>query len=152
MRGQVYDIEGARVFCMGGASSIDASLREEGRTWFSRELPSADEYEEAKRNLERTGWEVDYVLTHCCATSSLPVTVFPNPRFQELLTNELTDWLDAVKSRLRYRRWYFGHHHYTRDKPDRQTLLFNAVLPLGLSVEGARGAGLLRGLPEEKGY
>ena len=152
MRGQVYDLAGQRLFCMGGASSIDAGFREEGRTWFARELPSAEEYALAERNLARAGWQVDYVLTHCCATSMLPVTVFPNPRFQALLTNELTDWLDTVKARLGYQRWYFGHHHYTRDKPERQTLLFNGIVPLGMSVEEAREAGQLEGLPDEKGY
>ena len=152
MRGQVYDLDDVRIFCMGGASSIDAQFRVEGESWFAQELPTAAEYEGAERNLARAGWQVDYVLTHCCATSMLPFTVYPNPRFQALLTNELTDWLDGVKARLRYKRWYFGHHHYTRDKPERQTLLFNGIVPLGMSVEEARAAGQLQGLPDEKGY
>ena len=152
MRGQVYELEGVRIITMGGATSIDARFREEGKTWFARELPSPAEYGEAERSLDRVGWKVDYVLTHCCATSLLPVTVYPDARFQALLTNELTDWLDGIKARLDYKRWYFGHHHYTRDKPERQTLLFGGIVPLGMSVEEARAAGRLQGLPDEKGY
>lgn len=152
MRGQVYDIDGARIFTMGGATSIDRAYREEGTSWFPQELPSKEEYAEAERNLDQAGWQVDYVVTHCCSTSMVRRVVYPDPRWQRMLTDELTEWLDTLEGRLGFKRWYFGHHHYTRDADERHTLLYNAVLPLGMSVGEARAKGALHGFPEERGY
>ena len=49
MRGQVYEIEGKTYFTMGGADSIDKYWRKEGESWWAREMPSDEEYEEGKR-------------------------------------------------------------------------------------------------------
>ena len=38
-------------------------------SWWKEELPSEDEYQTARANLEKAGWEVDYIITHCCPTS-----------------------------------------------------------------------------------
>ena len=65
MRGQVYEIDCYTIFTMGGAESTDKVYRKEGVSWWPRELPSDDEYEEAIRNLEKHNFNVDFVLTHC---------------------------------------------------------------------------------------
>ena len=64
MRGQVFCIDGIRFFTFGGASSIDKMYRSEGFSWFPEEIPSQKEYEEGWDNLEKVGFEVDYILTH----------------------------------------------------------------------------------------
>ena len=38
-------------------------------SWWEEELPSEEEYQTARANLDRAGWEVDYIITHCCPTS-----------------------------------------------------------------------------------
>lgn len=89
MRGQVFKIDGATFFTMGGAASHDIQdgildpaspdfeqeywfkrrtrhmFRVKGVSWWPEELPSDEEYEEAVRNLKEAGWRVDCVLTHC---------------------------------------------------------------------------------------
>lgn len=52
MRSQVFTIDGVKFFTMGGAFSHDKQFRKEGVSWWSQELPSCEEYEEAERNLE----------------------------------------------------------------------------------------------------
>ena len=42
LRGECYEIEGKRVFALGGGESTDMDIRVEGETWWSRELPSAE--------------------------------------------------------------------------------------------------------------
>ena len=54
MRGQVYSIFGTTFFTMGGAESTDKEYRKEGESWWAREMPSDEEYEEALRNLEKS--------------------------------------------------------------------------------------------------
>lgn len=93
MRGQVFDLQGYSFFTMGGARSHDiddgilnpkaldfeeqywalrrmgARFRVNHHSWWKQELPSKSEYEEARRNLERIHYKVDYVVTHCAPSS-----------------------------------------------------------------------------------
>ena len=40
MRGQIYTINGKKIFTMGGASSHDKEARTDRKTWWEEELPS----------------------------------------------------------------------------------------------------------------
>lgn len=62
MRGQVYQIEGKRLFVFGGAYSIDRAYRDLGFTWFKEELPSAEEYAEAWDRLNRRYYDASIDL------------------------------------------------------------------------------------------
>ena len=125
MRGQVFEIGGLTWFTMGGAASHDiqdgildlaerrywalrrmnAMFRVLGHSWWPEEMPSEAEYAEAEANLERFGWRVECVLTHCAPTS---VTKALNPSYQP---DKLTDFLEMVKERCQFRRWFAGHYH-----------------------------------------
>jgi hypothetical protein len=52
MCGQIYFIDGKKFFVFGGAYSTDRAYRELGVTWFEKELPSEEEYDEAWKNLK----------------------------------------------------------------------------------------------------
>ena len=43
-------------------ASIDKKYREEGLSWWPQEVPSEEEIEEAKRNLKRVNYKVDYIV------------------------------------------------------------------------------------------
>ena len=65
MRGQVYKIGNKTFFTMGGAESHDKIYRKEGVSWWRREMPSNNEYEEGLTNLNKVNNQVDYILSHC---------------------------------------------------------------------------------------
>ena len=71
MRGQIFEMDGYRFFTMGGAMSHDIRCRTEHVSWWRQELPSGEEYAEARQNLDRVGWEVNYIITHCAATGTI---------------------------------------------------------------------------------
>ncbi len=71
MRGQVFEIEGNRIFTFGGATSTDKFFRIEGVSVWERETPSLKELEEGLSNLQRYGNEVDYIVTHSCDERAL---------------------------------------------------------------------------------
>ena len=128
-RGQVFDIGGLTWFTMGGAASHDiedgildpavpdfkrrywmmrrmnAMFRVLGRSWWPEEMPSEAEYAEAEANLERAGWCVDCILTHCAPTS---IAQRLNWHYQP---DKLTDFLETVKQRCRFSKWFCGHYH-----------------------------------------
>ena len=64
MRGEIYDIDGKKIFCFGGGYSLDKDYRVPGRTWWPQEMPDDGEYRNATKNLEECGFTVDYILTH----------------------------------------------------------------------------------------
>ena len=124
MRGYVFELEGNRIFAMGGAASHDKAYRREGVNWWPEELPSEEEYIRATDSLSRCGWKVDYVITHC-APENIQQEHFPG-----YPPNALTGFLQEISQKLAYRHWYFGHYHVDRQIDDRHTCLFNAVIPL----------------------
>ena len=98
---------------MGGAESTDKELRKEGESWWAREMPSVEEYEEAVANLERCGGEVDYVLTHCAPETTLCALNMDRVYFRS--GNELTQFFDTLAQTIRFKGWYFGHYHSDSD-------------------------------------
>lgn len=146
MRGQVFDIEGYTFFTMGGATSHDIwdgildpasptfeedywlkrrtrqMFRVKGVSWWEQEMPSEDEYVEAFRNLERVGYEADYIITHCAPTS---VQQKLNPDFTP---DPLTDFLERVKTKVDYHYWLFGHYHDNKAVDERHILLWEQMV------------------------
>jgi hypothetical protein len=90
-RGQVFELEGKKFYTFGGASSHDAEggildradpdyrdmvwyleakgipYRVNHLSWWAQELPSEEEMEEGRINLELHDYKVDYVITHCAS-------------------------------------------------------------------------------------
>lgn len=146
MRGQVFDLDGYMFFVMGGASSHDiqdgildpeepgfeerywrmrrfrAMFRVKGVSWWPEELPSDEEYAEARKNLDAHNWSVDYILTHCAPTS-LTQKIIPGAQ-----ADRLTDFLEEVKNRAKYHYWLFGHLHDNKAIDDRHILLWEQIV------------------------
>lgn len=148
-RGQVFDLCGMTFFTMGGASSHDiqdgilelndpqyerklqllnakgAAFRVNHLSWWAEELPSEEEYAEARSNLEKTGWSVDYIITHCA----------PTPIQTELLRDlsspdHLTDFLNEVRHRSQFKYWFFGHYHGNGVIRDKFVMLYEQIIKL----------------------
>ena len=147
MRGQIFGLEGSRFFTMGGAKSHDieggilepyapdferrlmtlqrkprARYRINHISWWAQELPSDEEYAEARRNLDAVGWLVDYIITHCAPTS----IVLMGSRHNE--ADWLTDFLQEVQERAKYHYWLFGHYHDNRAIDEKHILLWEQIV------------------------
>ncbi|MBQ9009643.1 MAG: metallophosphoesterase [Clostridia bacterium] len=146
MRGQVYEIEGLRIFTMGGGYSIDRMLRVAGRNWWPEEMPSEAEYAEGMENLSRCGYAVDVLISHAAPTGSM-LDLKKDGTFSMLFPQEvpLGNYLQKVAGMTRHRHYYFGHIHLDRELPGNRTALYYAVycLNTGMCVKapdaGKRG-------------
>lgn len=144
MRGQVYDIEGLKIFSFGGASShdirdgilepddrriqkwkndYDKLFRINKRSWWERELPTEEEMEEGRNNLEKVNWKVDFVLTHC-ASASTTVLLGGGEYDQDILTR----YLQELQEKLTYRKWFFGHHHLDKQINAEEICLYEQIV------------------------
>lgn len=115
MRGQVYEIQGKKIFTMGGAYSIDLAerralfLRQGIRVHWEEELPDDSEYKEAVRNLKAHDFKVDYIITHTAPRELiLHMGYTPDPH-----DSELTGFLEYVMYQCRdsLTQWLYGHWH-----------------------------------------
>ncbi|MBE6765493.1 MAG: hypothetical protein E7546_06415 [Ruminococcaceae bacterium] len=134
MRGQVYEIEGKRIFTMGGGCSSDLELRQlRGTKWWPEETPSTEEMAEGVDNLFRYNLTVDYIITHECPTKVKNLLVNELDNF-----NSVTAFFDEVCQQVKYKHWFFGSVHKDMHLSSAHTALFQRILPL--EVPGSRKA------------
>ena len=103
--GEIYDLEGQRCIAIGGAYSVDMHNRTRNLDWWEDEQPSDFIKDRVEERLEAENWRVDFVFSHTCPFSYIPVTLL---KFGDSSTEE---WLDTIEKRLNYKRWYCGHFH-----------------------------------------
>lgn len=109
MRGQVFTIDGNKIFTMGGATSTDKLMRVKDKTWWENEIPSKDEFNEALDNLNKADWNVDLVITHCAPSKVLDC-------IQKGYKHDIcTQFLQVISERLKFQDWYMGQYHINDD-------------------------------------
>lgn len=131
MRGQVFNINGVKIFSMGGASSHDKECRQEFISWWKEELPSNEEYEEGLSNLEKNNWKVDYIISHCCSSNILEtVSEYCSFDKYDYEIDSLNKYFDIIEKQVNYRKWYFGHYHGDVSLDDKHTMLFQKIVKI----------------------
>ena len=120
-RGHVYDIAGHKVWCFGGAESVDKENRIEGKSWWPEEEANYREIEYAQNALENCR-NVDFALTHD-APLSLLRDLYAG---QYLETSRTSKFLDLAEEIIDTKYWFFGHHHIDRTF-NRKNRLYRAL-------------------------
>lgn len=146
MRGQVFEIEGKKIFAFGGGRSDDndsylnpsdssAEIR------WRMEIPTDKELEEGMKNLEACNFAVDYIVSY-----------EPPAKISEFLDLERTDrnhvntYLDQIREKVDFKRWFFGRHHLNKVIPPKFQAVFDGVInaedepKLALTVKGQKAA------------
>lgn len=159
-RGHVYEIDGKRFFTMGGAQShdIDTLLdptdpdyqrklhvarnsripyRIVGKSWWPEELPSEIEMYTALARLQRTGYQVDYILSHCASTRTQNAI----PSRYTYQSDRLTDFLDQLEDQIGFTTWFFGHYHCSQILDRQHICLYEDIM--GLDHERRFGPNIL---------
>ena len=147
MRGQVFKLEGKTFFTFGGASShdIDGGILDINNpdyhkkrkkldrewipyrinhiSWWERELPNEEEMVEGVHNLETHGNNVDYIVTHCCASSSQ--AILSGGKYK---TDIATNYLEQIKRNVKYKKWFFGHYHDNKMVNAEEILIYEQII------------------------
>lgn len=129
-RGEIYTINGIKIFVFGGGTSIDRNTRRPFISWWPQENPSFDEYQYGLANLEKHNWEVDVVITHEC-----PISIYDKFDFRkyEYGQTQLQKFLEEIKTRTKFKQWFFGHYHEDRVFDSQFTTLYNTVKEINLN-------------------
>lgn len=147
MRGQVFEIDGKSIFTFGGANSHDIDggilepedpdFRKKKRkldqgwlpyrinhvSWWEQELPSKEEMEEGRKNLAAHGNTVDFIVTHCCASSTQALL-----GGSMYLPDAATDYLEEIRQNTKFKKWFFGHYHDNRNVNAQELLLYEQII------------------------
>ena len=94
-------------------------------SWWEQELPSDEEYAEARRNLERVNYEVDYIITHCA-----PDSIQDELSGGRYLKDQLTGFLEEVKNKAQFHYWLHGHYHDNKIIGDQFVLLYEQIVQI----------------------
>jgi hypothetical protein len=139
-RGEVYHIGWSTFFVMGGATSIDKQWRTPGKSWFPQEIPNQAEWDNAIKNLEPYGGEVDNVLAH-----TMPFEIakkylgdghgmFALSEKDSVLEKDFQNFIDT--GNLKFNNWYCGHWHpYRRWDYDKYHCFYHHIESLDICPE-----------------
>ena len=127
MRGQVFEIGGKTFFTFGGGTSIDRYMRRERVSWWSQEIPSFAEFDEAVTNLKRHNHRINYIVTHSCDEKALysPLLSQVSKSFTVYRDNTL---LRQFEETVDYDHWYFGHYHLDGEVNEHKTALYHDIV------------------------
>ena len=150
----MFKIEGKKFFTFGGASSQDIQggvldphdpdyarkriaanksrlpYRIKGISWWEQELPTEEEMQEGIRNLEKVNYKVDYVITHCLASSvqrKLERYFGSGDFIHSYKEDILTEYFDRLEEKLQYKYWYCGHYHLDMEVDEKHGVVYEGI-------------------------
>ena len=113
-RGHVYDIAGHKVWCFGGAESVDKENRIEGKSWWPEEEPTKEQMEYGLSEIEKYSNKIDFIITHDCPCRVLYSFwdwFCINNDADKIYATKVGQYLDDVTDLVTAKCWYFGHYH-----------------------------------------
>lgn len=155
LRGQLYSLEGMTIFTFGGAFPHEKCIildpkslgyveevkrcekeniyyRVKGIDYWNEQIPSEDEMVEGWSNLEKSGYQVDYIITHSAPVSVEKIIY----RQDNLEVDRLSDYLEKIRNKVTYRKWICGHYHITKKIDEKfQIVNQNDFMKLNTSIK-----------------
>lgn len=127
-RGQIFNIEGIKLFTFGGGESVDKDMRLESGKWWKEEMPTAEEMAEGAEKLDEAGREVDYIISH--EPPSTIKSAMLLRRGERETINKLNGYFDQISRLCQFKHWYFGSLHEDRTVTTKHTCVFKKLVPL----------------------
>ena len=144
MRGQIFNIESKTFWTFGGASSHDIrdgileiddprikkwrymsskQFRVNHLSWWKEEMPSDEEMEEGRKNLENINNKVDFIVTHCGPTSSM--ALYSHGGYKPDI---LTKYFEEIHQKVDFKKWFIGHYHANYAINDKEIILYEQIV------------------------
>ena len=137
MRGEIYEIGGARYFAFGGARTVSRYVEGvEGIDWWTGEEPSPEEIDHGRRQIAAHLPDIDYVITHEAplqARDRISRVKRIDPDY--MLPSILQDWYEKLADAGRLKQWYFGHMHVDQQITPDLRAIHNNILRVGTETK-----------------
>ena len=124
LRGEIYDIDGKKVFAFGGGYSDEDWLDtgHDSGMWWIEEQPSEEEMDRGLANLTACSNKVDIVITH-----DAPASMRHFIRIDDNEESVIHTYLEQVMKQCDFGHWFFGHYHLDKIIPPRFTAVFQSM-------------------------
>lgn len=126
MRGQVFEIEGTKIFTMGGGESPDIDIRFEMDTWSDMEIPTHEELVEGVENLQKYGGKVDLIITHEPPAKIKDFLMLHSG--SDASITAINTYLEDVSRICKFNHWYFGSLHMDKFISTSHICVFNNII------------------------
>lgn len=97
--------------------------RIENKSWWRSEMPTEEEMQHGRAVLEKHGWKADFVISHDGPASDVALLshglIKPDP---------LRIYLEEIRQKLEYKRWFFGHHHMNQQINMQDIILYEQIV------------------------
>lgn len=127
MRGEIYTIAGKQYMVFGGGESLDKDIRKQGVSYWNEEIPSKEDWNNVRVNLNKYNNYVDYVLTYTPPSADLRIIG------AELGTNlgkgnNISQNLQLLSEGIKYKKWYHSYYHLDIEISRKHTNIYKAIL------------------------
>ena len=126
MRGQVFEIEGTKIFTMGGGESPDIDIRFEMDTWSDLEIPTREELVEGVENLQKYGGKIDLIITHEPPAKIKDFLMLHSG--SDASITAINTYLEDVSRICQFKHWYFGSLHMDKFISTSHICVFNNII------------------------
>ena len=159
IRGEMFEIDGKKIFVMGGARSHDISdgildpsdedfkmkekalirrkkeyYRVKGVSWWEEEMPSDEEFSHALETFRKNNYSCDYIITHDCPSSVQKILIdnyIEEKKKAQYSCDRLNEFLQGISEKCEFKKWYFGHYHLDADISEKYRLLSEDIFEIG---------------------
>ena len=115
--GSHFLINDTKIFCIGGAFSIDAAWRTPGFSWWPNEECKYSDFFQFEEEIRKI--QPDIIVTHDGPQSVVATHLLPSIFADE--TSVTRTGLDMIFENYAPKLWIFGHHHRYMDRVIKNT-------------------------------
>ena len=126
MRGQIFLLEGKKIFVMGGGEDPEKDPVDFDDGEPRPEIPTSAEMLTGADNLEKLNFKVDYIVTHEPPAKTRDFLNLSSGK--TLRITSLGAYLDELSAQVEYKRWFFGSMHTDKFVSSAQTALFRDIV------------------------
>ena len=127
--GEAYEVNGMKVFILGGAYSVDKHYRiANGLVYFPEEQMTEETRNEIRKRIE-SDKDYDLVLSHTCPRKYEPVEAYLSNIDQKSVNKTTENFLDESEEKIHYKRWFCGHWHVEKSV-ENVMFLFKTIIEI----------------------
>lgn len=79
--------------------------------------------DEGRKNLAANNNTVDFVVSHCCSSSTL--ALISQGMYKPDI---LTGYFEELRQKVNFKKWFFGHYHDNKNVNAEEILLYEQII------------------------
>lgn len=120
-RGEILNLNGYKIWCFGGAESVDKQYRKEHISWWKEEIPTFEEFVHGLDTIIEE--DIDLIITH-----DAPYSIASKIHKRYVHKTPVNQYLEEIRKKKPDTTWIFGHHHKDTIIDNHYRAIFNDII------------------------